>query len=147
MTSVLYVDANREMGHLVRRTFEETGALSVCLAGSGEEALSSSSRNRIDVIVSDYRLPGMDGVGLLKSLRERGMYAPFIFFTHDFTIPLKEAACLPNVFRFNGRNGPDRREILRLLRIVYWVTGRNEAGITPVIGAGEAVPEERAPGP
>lgn len=136
MTRVLYVDADGEMGGLVRHTFEEAGAISVCLAGSAEEALASLSRICTDVIVSDYRLHGMNGVDLLKSLRGQGIYAPFIFFTHDFVVPLREVACLPDVFRFNGRNGYERKEILRLLRIVYWVTGNPEAGAMPVATVG-----------
>jgi CheY-like chemotaxis protein len=133
MTSVMYVDADREIGRLVCRTFEETSTVSVYLAGSGEEALTSSSLPFADVIVSDYHLPGMDGVGLLKKLRLQGICVPFIFFTHNFTTPLKEVACLKNVFRFNGKNGHDRREILRLLRIVYWVTGDHVTDMRPVI--------------
>lgn len=132
MTSVLYVDTNAEIRDLVRRTFEETGAILVHPAGSAEEALAVFSLRPIDVIVSDYHLPGIDGIGLLKTLRQAGVFTPFIFFTHDFSAPLKERACFPNVFRFNGRNGCERKEILRLLRIVYWVTGNHEAGGMPV---------------
>lgn len=133
MTCILYVDADGEMGQLLHRTFEETGAIRVYLAGSGEEALTSSTRTLADVIVSDFCLPGMDGVMLLKTLRSQGIGVPFIFFTSDFTIPLKEVACLPNVFRFNGRNGFEKKEILRLLRVVYWVAGNHETDVIPVI--------------
>ena len=44
MTSILYVDTNTEMCHLVRHMFEETGEMLVYRAGSGEEAIISSCR-------------------------------------------------------------------------------------------------------
>jgi len=128
MTSILYVDTNTEMCHLVRHMFEVTGEILVYLAGSGEEAIISSCRNQLDAIISDYHLPGMSGVSLLKSLRWLGICVPFIFFTQAFMTPLNEVVRLPNVFRFDGKRGIEKREILRLLRIVYGVTGNPDQG-------------------
>lgn len=45
--------------------------LTVLTARSGEEALSVLRRERVDVIVSDYRMPGMDGIEFLR--RARGL--------------------------------------------------------------------------
>lgn len=138
MISILYIDANAEMCRLVRYMFEETGSIRVYLAGSGEEAIISSCHNRFDAIISDYNLPGISGVGLLKRLRLQGVRVPFIFFTHDFTTPLKEVARLPNVFRFNGKRNLEKREIIQLLRIVFWVTGNpDQNGVMPCIIADE----------
>jgi len=133
MTSILYVDADSEMCHLVRHVFEETGTMLVYLAGSGEEALTLPVRTRVDAIVSDFNLPGMDGIRLLRHLRLAGIGVPFIFFTNDFMAPLHDVICLPNVFRFDSKNRHDRKEILHLLRIVYWVTGDREMNVMPEI--------------
>ena len=59
MMSILYVDPNTEMCSRVRHMFEETGSISVYLAGSGEEAVTLSCHNRFDAIISDYHLPGL----------------------------------------------------------------------------------------
>jgi two-component SAPR family response regulator len=138
MTSILYIDTNTEMCHLVRHMFEETEEMLVYLAGSGEEAIISSCRNHLDAIIADYPLPGMNGVSLLKRLRLLGICVPFIFITQDFTTPLNEVVRLPDVFRFNGKRDLEKREILRLLRIVYWVTGNpDQGGVMPGIISNE----------
>ncbi|MFA4877056.1 MAG: response regulator [Methanoregula sp.] len=134
MTSILYVDTNTEMCHLVRHMFEETGEMQVYVAGEGEKASISSCRNQFDTIISDYHLPDMSGVSLLKRLKLPGICVPFIFFTQDFMTPLDKVVHRPNVLRFNGKRDLEKREILRLLRIVYRVTGNpDQGGVMPGI--------------
>jgi CheY-like chemotaxis protein len=128
MIIVLYVDADPKMYPIISHIFERTGNIVVFPAGSGEEALAWSSRHRADVIVSEVHLRGIDGTELLHILRSRGISAPFIFFTRCFTESLEKKACFPDVFRFNGKNGPDKKTIMKLLRIVYWVTGDSDTG-------------------
>jgi len=45
---------------------------------SGEEALAALAKNRIDVIVLDLGLPGMDGLDFLRNLRASGSSVPVI---------------------------------------------------------------------
>lgn len=40
-------------------------------AGSGDEALQAMRERHVDVVVSDMRMPGMDGAALLRTVRER----------------------------------------------------------------------------
>ncbi len=120
MITLLYVDADPELSRFVYRIFEDSGNISVVLAESGEEALVRSARHPFDVIISDFYLPGINGIQLLQILRSRGISAPFIFFTHNFTTPLKGTAYPAAVFRFNGRNGLEKKQIMKLLRLIYW---------------------------
>ncbi|RZN36131.1 MAG: response regulator [Methanophagales archaeon ANME-1-THS] len=48
---------------------------------SAEEALELLGREDFDVIVSDYQMPGMNGLELLEELKKRGNTTPFILFT------------------------------------------------------------------
>ena len=43
----------------------------ICFASSGEEALAAAAATEFDLIVSEIRMPGMDGVSLLDEVRER----------------------------------------------------------------------------
>jgi PAS domain S-box-containing protein len=48
---------------------------------SAQEALDRLKRDRFDVIVSDYQMPGMNGIELLKKLKSAGDTTPYILFT------------------------------------------------------------------
>jgi DNA-binding NtrC family response regulator len=50
-------------------------------AASGEEALSLWAETPFDAIVSDLVMPGMSGVDLLRSVRERCDDVPFVIVT------------------------------------------------------------------
>jgi DNA-binding response OmpR family regulator len=44
----------------------------VYLAKDGEEALARFKNVPVDLIIADYRLPDMNGLGLIESLRQAG---------------------------------------------------------------------------
>ena len=50
---------------------------------SAEKALEKLENEYFDVVIADYKLPGMDGIELLDTLRKSVKYAsmPFILFT------------------------------------------------------------------
>lgn len=81
MISVLYVDDEPGLVALLRHYLQETGEFEVVTAGSGTEALALLERFRVDVVVSDYQMPGMNGIELLRECRRRFGDLPFILFT------------------------------------------------------------------
>ena len=53
-----------------------------CLAvGTAEEALGLIAETTVDVVITDLKLPGMDGLGLLGELRARFPGVPVIVVT------------------------------------------------------------------
>lgn len=50
-------------------------------AENGEEALDLLGHESVDVIVSDVRMPKLDGIGLIESLRKQGNVTPIMFVT------------------------------------------------------------------
>jgi len=79
--SLLYVDDKPEFLDLVRLFLERKGNFSIRTCQSASDALADLSLNRYDVIVSDYFMPGMDGITLLRAVRKRGDTTPFIMCT------------------------------------------------------------------
>jgi CheY-like chemotaxis protein len=62
------VDDNRD-GLLVRRSLLEEVGYGVEIAINGEEGLKLYEAHRFDVVVTDYRMPRMNGVELIQRLR------------------------------------------------------------------------------
>jgi CheY-like chemotaxis protein len=65
---VLIVDDNRD-GLVVRRSLLQEVGCEVQIAISGDEGLKLFKDHRFDVVVTDFRMPGMDGVELVRHLR------------------------------------------------------------------------------
>ncbi|MBP1927610.1 PAS domain S-box-containing protein [Methanolinea mesophila] len=81
MIRVLYVDDEPGLLELARLFIEKLGNFSVDTVESAYGALEKIDIGDYDVIVSDYQMPGMDGLELLKKLRASGDTTPFLIFT------------------------------------------------------------------
>jgi CheY-like chemotaxis protein len=65
---ILLVDDNPD-GLLVRRSLLEELGYSVQVAVNGEEGLKLFETDRFDVVVTDFRMPRMDGKELIERIR------------------------------------------------------------------------------
>jgi PAS domain S-box-containing protein len=81
MISVLYVDDERSLLDVGKNFLERSGTLTVFTAESASEALALVKEHHIDAIISDYQMPTMDGIDLLKAVRNTDPDLPFIFFS------------------------------------------------------------------
>lgn len=71
--NVLLVDDQRDILRLLHSSLDtlKNSEMKIFEAPSGEEALLEASRNQIDLLVTDYLLPGMTGVELMHKIRSR----------------------------------------------------------------------------
>jgi len=79
---ILIVEDQREVSRLLRSALETLEyELEVVEIPSGEEAILDSSRNKVDLLVSDYRLPGMSGIELMHKVQKNHPQAKIILVT------------------------------------------------------------------
>lgn len=81
MIRLLMVDDEPCFLDLAKIFLNETGDFSVDTAGSVHEALDRLRALSYDALVSDYEMPEMTGITLLKMVRSRNPDLPFILFT------------------------------------------------------------------
>jgi len=68
MKRILVVDDHKEIRDLLSKLFLSTG-YEVDTAEDGEVAMKKVKENRYDLVVTDYMMPKMDGIDLLKRLK------------------------------------------------------------------------------
>lgn len=81
--SILIVDDHRDILRLLHSTLNtlKINKIKIFEAPSGEEALLESTRNKIDLLITDYMLPGISGVELMHKIRVRHPEVKIIFIT------------------------------------------------------------------
>ncbi|MEN6395403.1 MAG: PAS domain S-box protein [Methanoregula sp.] len=80
--SVLYVDDEPDLLEIGKLFLERSNDIAIDTVLSAKDALDKARTGRYDAIISDYQMPEMDGISLLKRIRDGcGKKTPFILFT------------------------------------------------------------------
>jgi two-component system chemotaxis response regulator CheY len=80
---VLVVDDQNSVRQMTRMTLEEIGVRVIHEAENGKAAMDTASLQPLDLIISDFNMPEMDGLGLLRAVRGHPAVRklPFILIT------------------------------------------------------------------
>jgi DNA-binding response OmpR family regulator len=79
---ILIVEDQREVSRLLRSALETLERdLVIVELPSAEEALLESSRKKVDLLISDYRLPGISGIELFHKVRKNHPQVKIILIT------------------------------------------------------------------
>ena len=90
MKKILVVDDEENIRFLYKEELEDEG-FSVELAKNGEEALEKLPDFKPDLITLDIKMPGMNGIEVLKRIREQDRELPIVLcsaygeYKQDFT--------------------------------------------------------------
>ncbi len=88
---ILVIEDDRTVGQYVTRGLDEHG-YHADLVDDGMEGLRLASGGRYDLIVLDLRLPGMTGLEVLRTLRDRGTTVPVLVLTAQDALDFKVKA-------------------------------------------------------
>jgi len=80
MATILHVDDEPAVALLLQDALDHAGHRPVA-ARSVPEALQALARGGVDLVISDYRLPGITGIELLGLMQQEGYDAPLIMLT------------------------------------------------------------------
>src|SRR6195952_6076338 len=78
--SILYVDDEPAVSMIVEHTLRDAGHETVA-AHNVPEALQVLARGGVELIISDYKMPGLSGLEFLELLTSEGFDIPLIMLT------------------------------------------------------------------
>jgi two-component system, chemotaxis family, chemotaxis protein CheY len=80
---VLLVDDQTSVRQMTRITLEQIGVRHIHEAENGRQAMETAALQPLDLIISDYNMPEMDGLALLRAIRGHpaARRVPFILLT------------------------------------------------------------------
>jgi two-component system response regulator AtoC len=130
---VLLVDDDPAVGKVLGALLAQAG-IEARHVQSGQEALDALASRPVDVVITDLRMPGMDGMELLSRISERWPDIPTIMLTAHGSVPLAVEAMKKGAADFVLKPF-DREEILFSVRKALTKVQRDQH-----------VPEQATPG-
>ncbi len=81
----LVVDDSSTMRRIVANTINKIGYKDITLAEDGQDAINKMKKNNFDIIMTDWNMPNMNGLELVKSARKMENYKeiPIIMITTE----------------------------------------------------------------
>jgi two-component system response regulator GlrR len=110
---ILLVDDDADLLRLIAIRLEAAGHV-VATAASGAQALAKLAADRPQLVITDMRMPGMDGNALFAAVRANYPTLPVIILTAHGTIPEAVAATHRGVFGYLAKPY-EARELLGLV--------------------------------
>ena len=92
---IIAADDERDMRDFYRKMLPTLGHEVVFIAGTGEELLEACQANKPDLVITDIRMPGMDGIDAAERIwRDFGVPVVLVSAYHDYEL-LKRAESDP----------------------------------------------------
>ena len=111
--TVLVIDDEKKLNDLLSRIIGYEG-YTVFKAYTGKEGLKILVQEEVNVVISDVKLPDINGVDLVKQIKEKSPYTEVISLTAYGTIPDSVTAMKNGAFDYITK-GDDNRKIIPLL--------------------------------
>ncbi len=82
---LLLIDDEINLCKLMKLNLERTGEFEVTVAHSGMEGIEKAKAERFDLVITDFRMPGLDGKVVLDAVKAMTPHTPVVLFSiyHD----------------------------------------------------------------
>ncbi|NYT06027.1 MAG: PAS domain S-box protein [Methanomicrobiales archaeon] len=128
-TSVLYVDDEGYLLELAKIFLERSGEFAITTCENAVDAIRLLSDESFDAIISDYQMPGMDGIQFLKHLREDGDETPFIIFTGKGREDVVIEALNSGADFYLQKGGAPKSQFVELAKKIQYAVARKRSEI------------------
>jgi len=80
---VMLVDDSRTIRNIQKNVLAQLGHTDILEAGDGQEALNILAQEQADLMLVDWNMPNMDGITLVRKVRETNKEIPIIMCTTE----------------------------------------------------------------
>ncbi|HEV2129777.1 MAG TPA: response regulator, partial [Longimicrobiaceae bacterium] len=84
--NLLIVDDDLLQARLVKSNLDRPERIRAEVVGSGQEALERLARDPLDAVLTDLSMPGMDGIELVRRIRDSDPALPVFLMTANATV-------------------------------------------------------------
>lgn len=116
--SLVYVDDNHLLLDIIKHFLERENLMHVQTFLSPKNAISFLKDNNMDLILSDYDMPGMNGAEFLYNIRSQGINTPFILYTSNTHDEVDANVFKQNSVHYLSKFGPIEQHIVQLKDII-----------------------------
>ena len=110
MIPILLVDDDIDMLDLMDLAFRENGSYEVTACLDAREAVEILKKRPIEVVISDYRMPIMNGGEFVRAARETGYKGLFVIYSGRGKDPLIDQARRDGADIYIPRSGDFKKE-------------------------------------
>ena len=119
MIPVLLVDDDADMLDLMNLAFSESGNFAITACLDARDAVEVLKKQPIEVVISDYRMPVMNGGVFVRAARETGYSGLFIIYSGRGKDPLIDQARRDGADAYIPRSGDFKKELASIKSIIY----------------------------
>ena len=130
---VLIVDDDRDISLMLSALMKKEG-LSSLTAHDGETALQMVPAARPDMLLVDVKMPGIDGMEVLKRVKETDPHLPVVLITAFAEVPASVAAMRAGAFDYLAKPF-DHPEVVRVVRAALAERDRRRGSMAEEIAA------------
>jgi DNA-binding NtrC family response regulator len=123
---LLIVDDEPDMLRLLQMIVREKTPYEVTTTNNPLEALELARKGGFDLLITDLKMPGLDGIELLNAVREFDVDIPIIIITAFATAEAADEAMEKNAFDFITK--PFRKEqiLFTIEKAIKWLRTQRE---------------------